>query len=261
MTPGERSGATRADKPAPVLSIIMPVLDEASNVPHALQALQPLRRRGVEVIVADGGSGDDTMRRARPLADQVISAPRGRGAQMNEGAKAARGFIFLFLPVGARLPDDADSEVMYGRGRDTSVWGRFDLRLDGRHMLLPLVARFVNWRSRASGIALGDQAIFVQRETFFQIGGFADIALMEDIEISRRLNAISPPICVTSRVTVPGRRWDEQGLWTTAWTLLNLHLRYRFGADPSELARRYGREAQAAQAVSPDGSARARTGS
>ena len=98
----------------------------------------------------------------------------------------------------------------------------------------------MNWRSRISGIATGDQAMFIQRETFFRIGGFADIPLMEDIEMSRRLKTISPPICISSRVTTSGRRWDQYGLWTTIWTMWKLRLLYAIGADPTELARRYG---------------------
>jgi len=231
-----------SSRPAPIISIIVPVLNEARTIEPMLQALKSLRQRGVEVIVVDGGSSDDTAILARPLADQVIRAPRGRGVQMNEGAKVANGFIFLFLHSGTRLPEDADTQVMYGRARDTSVWGRFDIRIDGRSLLLPLVARFLNWRSRATGLATGDQAIFVQRETFFRLGGFADIPLMEDIEISKRLKEISPPICVTSRAIVPGRRWDENGIWRTLKDMWLLRFRYRMGKDPEELARRYGRE-------------------
>ena len=106
---------------------------------------------------------------------------------MNEGAKVANGFIFVFLRTDTKLPDDADTQVMYGRARDTSVWGRFDLRYAGRHMLLPLFARLVELALGDAGIATGDQAIFVQREAFFRIDGFADIPFMEDVEISKRL--------------------------------------------------------------------------
>jgi hypothetical protein len=177
---------------------------------------------------------------ARPLADQVIRSPHGLGRQMNEGAKVANGFIFLFLRPETTLPPDADTQVMVGRSRDTSVWGRFDLRIAGRHMMLPLVARCLNWRSRVSGIATGDQAIFVQRETFFRIGGFSHMPVMEDVEMCERLKAISPPICVTSRVTVPGGRYDREGMWRTLRDKSMMRLRYRMGAKPEELAKRYG---------------------
>jgi len=241
-SPNARAGGVRSQKPAPIISIVLPVLNEARTIAHTLFALKPLRLRGVEIVVVDGGSRDETALLARPLADQVIRTPGARAHRMNEGAKVANGFIFLFLRTDTKLPDDADTQVMYGRARDTSVWGRFDLRYAGRHMLLPLLARIVNWRSAMSGIATGDQAIFVQREAFFRIDGFADIPFMEDVEISRRLLDISPPIRVTSRVTVPGRGFDQDGFWKTLRNMTMLRLRYRFGADPAELMQRYRKE-------------------
>jgi len=225
---------------APVLSIIVPVLNEAASVTQTLSALIPFRQRGAEVIVVDGGSRDETAQLAQPLADRVIRGPAGRAAQMNEGAKVASGFIFLFLPSDIALPADADTQMIYGRARDTSVWGRFDMRLVGNHALLPLAARVLNWRSRRSGIASADQAIFVQRETFFRVGGFADIPVMDDVDISRRLRKISPPICVTSRVTVPARRFDREGFWTTLRMMWLMRVRYRLGMQPAEILRRYG---------------------
>jgi rSAM/selenodomain-associated transferase 2 len=233
-----------ARKSPPILSIIVPVHNHARTIGPVLQALRPFSDRNVEIIVVDGGSTDDTAILARPLADQVIRSPYGLGRQMNEGAKVANGFIFLFLRPETTLPPDADTQVMVGRARDTSVWGRFDLRIAGRHMLLPLVARMLNGRSRMSGIASGDQAIFVQRETFFRIGGFSHIPVMEDVELCERLKAISPPICVTSRVTVRGDRYDRQGLWKTLRDRWVMRLRYRMGAKPEDLAKRYGYASQ-----------------
>jgi rSAM/selenodomain-associated transferase 2 len=231
-----------ARKSPPILSIIVPVHNHARTIGPVLQALRPFSDRNVEIIVVDGGSTDDTAMLARPLADQVIRSPHGLGRQMNEGAKVANGFIFLFLRPETTLPADADTQVMVGRSRDTSVWGRFDLRIAGRHMMLPLVARCLNWRSRVSGIATGDQAIFVQRETFFRIGGFSQMPVLEDVELCRRLNAISPPICVASRVTVPGERYDRHGVWRTLRDRWMMRLRYRMGAKPEDLAKRYGYE-------------------
>jgi rSAM/selenodomain-associated transferase 2 len=241
-SPTARQPGIRSQKPAPIVSIIVPVLNEARTIAQTLFALKPLRERGVEIVVVDGGSRDETPLLARPLADQVIRAPGSRAHRMNEGAKAANGFIFVFLRSDIKLPDDADTQVMYGRARDTSVWGRFDLRYAGRHALLPLLARLVNWYSATRGVATGDQAIFVQREAFFRIDGFADIPFMEDVELSKRLHEISPPIRVTSRVIVPGRIFDEDGFWKTARDMVMLRLRYRFGGDPAELAQRYSRE-------------------
>lgn len=225
-----------ARKTPPVLSIIVPVFNQARAIGAILHALKPFRDRNTEIVVVDGGSTDDTATLARPLADQVIRSPYGLGRQMNEGAKVANGFIFLFLRPETQLPPDADTQVMYGRARDTSVWGRFDLRIRGRHMMLPLVARFLNWRSRSSGIATGDQAIFVQRESFFRVGGFGTMPVMEDVDLSRRLGAISPPICVSSRVTVPGDRYDRDGIWKTLRAMTAMRWRYRMGAKPETLA-------------------------
>lgn len=232
-------------KSPPILSIIVPVRNHARVIGPVLHALKPFRDRNAEVIVVDGGSNDDTAMLARPLADQVIRSAGGLGHQMNEGARAANGFIFLFLRPETKLPADADTQVMYGRARDTSVWGRFDLRIAGRHMLLPLAARYLNWRSRATGIATGEQAIFVQRETFFRVGGFNQLPILEDVELCERLKAISPPICVTSRVIVPGDRYDRDGLWKTLRTMTAMRWRYRMGAKPQDLARRYGSERSA----------------
>jgi rSAM/selenodomain-associated transferase 2 len=237
--PTARPTGSRSQKPAPIISIIVPVLNEARTIAQSLFALKPFRQRGVEIIVVDGGSRDETPLLARPLADQVIRVPGTRAHRFNEGAKVANGFIFIFLHSDTKLPDDADTQVMYGRARDTSVWGRFDLRYAGRHALLPLFARLMNGYSAIRGVATGDQAIFVQREAFFRTAGFSDIPYMEDVELSKRLREMSPPIVVTSRVTVPGRHFDEGGFWKTAWEMFQARLRYRFGADPAELADRY----------------------
>jgi len=230
---------SRSRNTQPTLSIIVPVLNESRTLIDTMSALKPFRQRGAEIIVVDGGSDDDTAVLAHPFADRVIKGPRGRATQMNEGAKVASGFIFLFLPSDTTLPSDADTQVVVGRARDTSVWGRFDMRLAGRHPLLPMVARFLNRRSRSSGIASCEQAIFVQRETFFRIGGFTDIPVMEDVELSKRLRAISPPICVTSRVIVPAKRFDRDGLWTTLRTMWLMRMRYRMGMKPEEILKRY----------------------
>jgi rSAM/selenodomain-associated transferase 2 len=221
------------------LSIIVPTLDEETEIADALDALAPLRRRGVEVIVADGGSRDRTVEIARPLADQLIAAPRGRAAQMNAGAKAVRGDTLMFLHADTRLPADADRLVAYAM-QGERVWGRFDVRITGRHLLLPLVAALMNIRSQITGIATGDQAIFVKRSAFNEIGGYPDVPLMEDIALSRRLKRVSRPICLSARVTTSGRRWDERGFIRTVALMWWLRLAYFCGAHPTALARRYG---------------------
>jgi rSAM/selenodomain-associated transferase 2 len=224
----------------PALSIVVPVLDEEARIGPTLQALAPFRARGAEVIVADGGSRDRTVEIASPLADRVIAAPRGRGAQMNVGAAASTGDVLLFLHADTALPPDADALVLAGVGHATWQWGRFDVRIEGRSLLLNVIAGFMNWRSLATGIATGDQAMFVTRSAFDQAGGFPDIALMEDIALSKRLKRISRPLCLTAQVTVSGRRFDERGAIGMILLMWRLRLEYWLGVPPAVLARRYG---------------------
>jgi rSAM/selenodomain-associated transferase 2 len=220
-----------------MISIVMPVLNEAASIEAALRALAPYRARGVEVVVIDGGSGDGTAALARPLADRVLSAPRGRAAQMNAGAMSASGDVLLFLHADTRLPDDADRLVL--DGLKDRQWGRFDVRFDGGG-LLRLVAIMMNERSRLTGIATGDQAMFMTRAAFDKAGGFAPIALMEDVALSARLKRLERPLCLSARVTTSGRRWRRHGLWRTILLMWTLRLRYFLGADPARLARAYG---------------------
>ena len=221
------------------LSIIMPVLDEAAGIEASVQALGDYRARGVEVIVVDGGSSDDTVSRARPLADRVIETPRGRAAQMNAGAASAKGDVLLFLHADTRLPENADTLIADGLARGKRAWGRFDLRFDDGGWLR-LVAFMMNWRSWATGICTGDQAMFMTRAAFDEIGGFPTIALMEDVAASARLKRIGRPLCLSAHVTTSGRRWRQHGVWRTILLMWRLRLAYFFGGDPKSLARHYG---------------------
>lgn len=222
------------------LSIIVPVLEEAIGIEQTLSRLAPLRAHGAEVIVADGGSNDGTRERAMPLADWVLVAPRGRASQMNVGATIARGDVLLFLHADTWLPGGADTVIAENLARSGAAWGRFDVRIVGTHPLLPLVAALMNVRSRLTGIATGDQAMFVRREAFARIGGFPDIVLMEDIALSKALKTISAPLCLRETVATSGRRWEKHGVLRTILLMWSLRLAYFFGADPAALARRYG---------------------
>ena len=220
------------------LSIVMPMLNEAGGIVEALAALAPLRARGVEIIVSDGGSGDATVALARPLADIVVVAPRGRGRQMNAGAAASYGDVLLFLHADTRLPPDADALISDGLARTGRTWGRFDVRIAGAHRLFPVVAAAMNLRSRVTGIATGDQAIFTTKAAFGP--GFPDIPLMEDIAMTRRLKRIGPPLCIVAPVVTSGRRWEKHGVIKTILLMWWLRLAYFLGANPVRLARSYG---------------------
>lgn len=221
------------------LSIIVPALDEAAGIGATLSALAQLRARGHEVIVADGGSADGTPALAAPLVDKVIAAPRGRARQMNAGAAQASGEALLFLHADTRLPAGALPAIQAALEAG-AAWGRFDVTIDGRPWMLRVVAALMNLRSRLSGIATGDQAIFVTRAAFDAVGAFPDQPLMEDIELSRRLKrAVGAPACLRLRVSTSGRRWEQRGVWRTIVLMWRLRWAYWRGAAPDELARRY----------------------
>jgi len=216
------------------LSVVIPALNEAGVIRAALEALAPLRLRGHEVIVADGGSEDGTAHSAAALCDRVVRAARGRAAQMNAGAAAAGGDALVFLHADTRLPAHADELIL--DSLQAQLWGRFDVEIDGRHRLLKAVARGMNLRSRLTGIATGDQAIFVRRGTF---PGFPEIALMEDIAFSTAMKRLGPPACRRETVLTSGRRWESRGVLRTILLMWRLRLMYFLGARPEALARIY----------------------
>jgi rSAM/selenodomain-associated transferase 2 len=224
------------------LSIIIPVLDEGDGIAAALDALAHLRAVGIEVIVVDGGSRDATVERAQLRADRVVLATRGRALQMNAGAERASGDVLLFLHADTRLPAEADRVVLNGLDQSRRVWGRFDVKIDGRSRLLPVVAWLMGLRSRLTGIATGDQAIFLRRDAFQAVGGFPAIALMEDIAICKRLKRLGRPLCLRVCVTTSGRRWEKNGVLSTILLMWRLRFAYFLGADPKQLARQYGYE-------------------
>lgn len=221
------------------LLVVMPVLNEGQALSASLQALAPLRRDGVQIVVVDGGSTDDSVAIASGMADRTMQGTRGRAAQMNAGAAALSSGVLLFLHADTRLPADAVDMIM--KAIDSGhAWGRFDVHIDSDRRSLRMVAALMNLRSRLTGIATGDQAIFMARGAFSDVGGFAPIALMEDIDMSRRLKKISAPACLRARVLTSARRWERSGVWRTIWLMWRLRAAYFFGADPSRLAMRYG---------------------
>jgi rSAM/selenodomain-associated transferase 2 len=220
------------------LTIVMPALNEARAIGTALEALAPLRRRGHELIVVDGGSEDATRELAAPLADRVLLGARGRALQMNAGARAAKGDALVFLHADTLLPPNADA-LIFGALR-ARAWGRFDVRIEGSHFLLKVIARAMNVRSRLTGIATGDQAIFVRREAFC---GFPEIALMEDVAFSRLMKRRhGRPACLSQAVRTSARRWESRGVLRTMLLMWRLRALYALGAPPERLARIYADE-------------------
>jgi rSAM/selenodomain-associated transferase 2 len=225
--------------PKPFLSVIIPVLNEAAGIRSQLEAIQLLRGKGAILSVVDGGSEDSTAEQAGPLVDLVTHSPRGRAVQMNAGARATSSEVLLFLHADTALPSSAFERV-HDAITSGALWGRFDVRIDGAHPLLRIVEYMMNWRSRLSGIATGDQAIFVRREIFERIGGYPELPLMEDIVLSKKLKLIAPPACLRDRVVTSGRRWERQGVLRTILLMWRLRAGFFFGTDPDKLAVRYG---------------------
>ncbi|MCP5425952.1 MAG: TIGR04283 family arsenosugar biosynthesis glycosyltransferase [Gammaproteobacteria bacterium] len=221
------------------VSIIVPVLNEASVLVNFLENLQNLRCRECEVLVVDGGSHDASREIAMPLADRVLTSAKGRAEQMNTGAREAGGDILWFLHSDSVPPPNVDRLIIDSFRQSDRAWGRFDVRLSGTHPLLRLIGMMMNIRSRLTGIATGDQGIFVRRAAFEQVGGYANIPLMEDIALSRSLKRISRPICLRTRLIASSRRWEKEGIHKTILIMWSLRLAYFLGVDPKRLARVY----------------------
>ncbi len=222
----------------PGCSIIIPLLNEAQLVRQQLTRLQPLRTEQQEIILVDGGSTDQTVDLASPLADQVIKSKRGRAAQMNAGASAARHSMLVFLHLDTCLPQEFDQQIQ-ALQRSDRVWGFFPVQLDAAGPAFKLIAWCMNKRSRISRVCTGDQVLCVKRAAFEQLGGFADIALMEDVEISKRLRKLSAPYCFSVPVLASSRKWRQEGVWRTVILMWRLRLAYFLGADPWQLNKRY----------------------
>lgn len=219
-------------------SLIIPTLNEEKTIISCLLPLQPLRDK-CEIIIVDAAEQPMVNAPHTHLADQIISSAKGRARQMNTGADHALGDILIFLHADTYLPEHALQLVEQHLGN--KHWGRFDIQLSGDPFMLKIIAWMMNRRSRLTGIATGDQAIFVTKVAFEKAGRYPDIALMEDIALSKALKKIGPPLCLNAKVTSSGRRWQRYGVYRTILLMWSLRLRYLFGADPQLLAELYAR--------------------
>lgn len=225
------------------ITIIVPFLNERAEMPALLSHLSHWRNRGNEVLLVDGGSRDGSGELAFEQGFSVLHSKRGRAQQMNTGARVAKGDILVFLHADSRLPDDADTLLQHHfneseRGQALR-WGRFDVCIDGSSAMFPVIAWFMNRRSRWSGIATGDQALFVRADEFQQVGGYPQQPLMEDVALSQRLKQQSKPLCLSARVHTSGRRWLKQGVWRTILLMWKLRWLYWRGVSATTLAKYY----------------------
>jgi rSAM/selenodomain-associated transferase 2 len=219
------------------ISVVLPVLNEEQSIRGTLQSL--IRLTPYEIIVVDGGSRDRTLEICKEFAVDVMHAERGRARQMNVGARRASGEVLLFLHADTRLPQSALNDIAAALSDSRYLGGRFDVELEGAHWMLKIVGTLINYRSRATKIATGDQALFVRREVFDRMGGFPDIPLMEDIAFCRALKRIGGVACLRSRVITSARRWERDGVWRTIFKMWSLKVCYLAGVSPMRLKRFY----------------------
>ncbi|MDP3816511.1 TIGR04283 family arsenosugar biosynthesis glycosyltransferase [Pseudomonas sp.] len=224
----------------PLLSVIIPARNEAKALPLLLGDLAALRLAGAELLLVDGGSSDATCELAAAQVDRVLSCTAGRARQMNAGAAVARGDYLWFVHADTRVSPEA-IRCLLDMLIERPLWGRFDVRLSGRAPMLRVIGSMVSLRSRLTGIASGDQGLFVARDTFAALGGYADMPLMEDLELCRRLRRLAWPRCLRPPLSTSSRRWEQRGIWRTLLLMWHLRLAYYCGVDPEKLARQYHR--------------------
>ncbi len=221
------------------ISFILPVLNEAHLINAQLQCLQCYREFGHEIIVVDGGSSDETVELAQPLAEHVLTTRPGRSRQMNAGAAHATGNLLLFLHADTRLPPAVDSLLEQAIGVNDHPWGWFDVRLSNTSFMYRIIGRAMTLRSRVTSVCTGDQALFVGTGLFQSVGGFASQQLMEDIGLSKRLRRLHKPLCIREQVITSSQRWQDKGVFRTVFLMWWLRLLYFLGVSPDYLARQY----------------------
>ena len=219
------------------ISIIIPTLNEEATIQTLLQQLQTYRQQGHEVIVVDGGSNDETISISKPLADKVISSEAGRAMQMNAGAAQSENEVLWFLHADTLIPSTAVENIQQALNKND--WGRFNIKLSGSHFLFRIIESMINIRSCISGVATGDQGIFVNKKTFESIGCYSAVPLMEDVELSKKLKKVSKPVCIKEKLTTSSRRWEQKGILSTVLLMWRLRFLYWLGVSATKLATQY----------------------
>ena len=208
------------------------------NLSRIAGCLRSVIEQGHEVIIVDGGSTDNTLTIAYDITDTIIISKKGRALQMNNGASVASGDVVLFLHADTLLPENV-AEIISDVYVVENFWGRFDVRLSNEKYVYRLIECMMNMRSSLTSIVTGDQAMFFEKNLFDRIGGFPEIALMEDVEISRQLKKISKPVRLKSKVVTSSRRWETNGVVATVLLMWKLRLYYFFGVSPEKLSQMY----------------------
>ena len=226
------------------IAVIIPTLNEERALPRTLLALRQLRFD--ECVLVDGGSRDQTVSIAQNqlhgLSQQpakIMTSEQGRAKQMNAGVEETRSDVLLFLHADTILPPETRNEIHRVLEDPRYVGGRFDVRFEDDRGWAWLISRLMNWRSRWSGVATGDQAIFVRRAAFDNLGGFADIPLMEDVELTQRLKRAGSVAALRTKVTTSFRRWEQQGAFRTILQMWLLRFLYWIGIHPKTLHQLY----------------------
>lgn len=227
---------------APKISVVVPTLNEADNLAACLQSVRTGRH--LETIVVDGGSGDGTAQAAREWGARVLQSPPPRAAQMNTGAAAATGDLLLFLHADCRLPEGFDEQVRAVLRRPGVVAGAFRLHIDSPRASMRIMERVANLRARFLRKPYGDQALFMPARLFERIGGFRQIAVMEDFELMQRLARRGRIALADGAVRTSARRWQRVGPWKTWWVNQLVVAGYYMGASPRTLARLYRKPAR-----------------